>query len=327
MDRRVFLGTVGLGLLGGPLVAAGAPPRKMFGVGILSPFSSASQQSLQTFRDALRELGYLEGQHVAFEYRWADGHPEKLPALAADLVRSKVDVLLSAWGTPAALAAKSATATVPVVVVGVGDPIGVGLVASLARPGGNVTASTFLSEETVGKQLQLLKEADPRISRVATLSNPDNPVYGPLLKDIEAMGRTIQVGVIRLGVQGPGDVELAFETAKREKVGGLVVLRDTVLITHRAKVVELAAKYRVPAMYGMREFVDAGGLMSFEPSLPDLYRRAAELVGKILKGAKPATLPVERSTKFELVINLKTAKALGLVIPQPLLLRADALIQ
>jgi putative tryptophan/tyrosine transport system substrate-binding protein len=326
MKRRAFLSACGLGVLW-PSLALGAPPRKTYRVGVLSPFSPASEQSLLPFRQALRELGHLEGQDIALEYRWADGKSERLPELAAELVRSNVDVLLSAWGTPAALAAKSATTVIPVVVVGVADPVSVGLVASLARPGGNVTASTFLADETMGKQLQLLKEADPRISRVATLTNPDNPVYAPLLKDIEATARSVKVDVVRLGVQGPEDVVPAFETAKREKVQGLLVVRDTVLITHRAKVVELAARYRLPAMYGMREFVDAGGLMSFEPSLPDLYRRAAQLVDKILKGAKPATLPVDRSTKFELVINLKTAKTLGLTIPHALRLRADALIQ
>ena len=326
MKRRAFLGAFGLGAFSRSL-AADARPRKTSRIGILSPFSPASEQSLLPFREGLRELGHLEGQHVAFEYRWADGKPERLPELAADLVRGKVDVLLAAWGTPAALAAKNATMTIPVVVVGVADPVSVGLVASLARPGGNVTASTFLSDETIGKQLQLLKQADPRISRVAILSNPDNPVYAPLLKDIEAVARSIKVEIVRLGVQGPDDIGPAFETAKQDRVQGLVVLRDTVLITHRAKVVELAARYRLPAMYGMREFVDAGGLMSFEPSLPDLYRRAAQLVDKILKGAKPAVLPVDRSIKFELVINLKTAKTLGLTIPQPLRLRADALIE
>jgi putative ABC transport system substrate-binding protein len=322
VKRRVFLGVFGLGAFWRPL-AAGARSQKTSRVGILSPFSPTSEPSLLPFREALRELGHL----VTFEYRWADGKPERLPELAAELVQGKVDVLLAAWGTPAALAAKNATTAIPVVVVGVADPVSVGLVASLARPGGNVTASTFLSDETLGKQLQLLKEADPRISRVATLTNPDNPVYAPLLKGIEATARSIKVEVVRLGVQGPDDIGPAFETARQEKVQGLLVVRDTVLITHRAKLVELAAKYRLPAMYGMREFVDAGGLMSFEPSLPDLYRRAAQLVDKILKGAKPAVLPVDRSTKFELVINLKTAKTLGLTIPQQLRLRADTLIQ
>jgi len=326
MDRRAFLGTMALGVFHGPL-AGGAQPRKTSRVGVLSPFSPGSDQAFRTFRDTLRELGYVEGHNVAFEYRWADGKPERLPELAGELVRAKVDVVVTAWGTPAALAAKSATTSVPIVAVGVADPVAVGLVASLARPGGNVTASTFLSEETVGKQLQLLKEADPKISRVGILSNPANPVYTPLLKDIEALGRSINVEVVRLGVQGPDDLEPAFEAAKKERAGGLVALRDTVLITHRTRLVELAAKHRLPVMYGMREFTEAGGLMSFEPSLPDLYRRAAQLVDKILKGAKPAALPVERSTQFELVINLKTAKSLGLTIPQPLLLRADTLIR
>ena len=318
----------GLGLLSGSRAEA-AKPKKTFRVGVLSPFSASAEAegAVASFREALRELGYVEGEQITYEYRWADGKSERLAELAASLVGSKVDVVLSAWGTPAALAAKGATTTVPVVVVGVADPVAVGLVASLARPGGNVTASTFLSEETVGKQLQLLKEADPRISRVATLTNPDNPVYGPLLKDLEAMGRSVQVDVLRLGVKRAEDVAPAFEAARREKAGGLLVVRDAVLIAQRVKVVELAAKYRLPAMYGMRAFVEAGGLMSFEPSLSDLYRRAAQLVDKILKGARPAVLPVERSTKFELVINLKTARALGLTIPPPLRLRADTLIQ
>jgi putative ABC transport system substrate-binding protein len=247
--------------------------------------------------------------------------------LAADLVRSEVDVVLTAWSTPAALAAKKATTTVPVVFVGVADPVGVGLVTSLARPGGNVTGSTFLSEETVGKQLQLLKEAVPRLSRVATLSNPANPAYASMLRDIEKEGRRINVQVLRLGIQGPDDVEPTFQSAKKEKVEGLVVLRDAVLIAYRNRLVDLAAKHRLPVMYGMREFVDVGGLMSFEPSLVDLYQRAAQLVAKILKGAKPADVPVERSTKFELVINLKTAKTLGLTIPPSLLGRADQVIE
>ncbi len=211
--------------------------------------------------------------------------------------------------------------------VGVADPVGVGLVTSLARPGGNVTGSTFFSEETVGKQLQLLKEAVPRLSRVAAISNPANPAYASMLRDIEKEGRRINVQVLRLGIQGPDDVEPTFHSVKKEKVEGLVVRRDAVLIAYRNRLVDLAAKHRVPVMYGMREFVDVGGLMSFEPALADLYQRAAQLVAKILKGAKPADLPVERSTKFELVINLKTAKTLGLTIPPSLLGRADQVIE
>ncbi len=302
MNRRAFLGTLGLGLRPAPRVA-GAQSRKIFRIGVLSPYSSSTPApSFHAFRDGLRELGYVEGQSIVFEYRSAEEKYERLPELAADLVRSKV-------------------------VVGVADAVGVGLVTSLARPGGNVTGSTFHAEEMVGKQLQLLKEAVPRLSRVATISNPANPAYAPMLKDIEKEGRRINVQVLRLGVQGPDDVEPTFHSAKKEKVEGLVVLRDVVLIAYRNRLVDLAAKHRLPVMYGMREFVDVGGLMSFEPSLVDLYQRAAQLVTKILKGAKPADLPVERSIKSELVINLKTAKTLGLTIPPSLLGRADQVIE
>jgi putative tryptophan/tyrosine transport system substrate-binding protein len=327
MNRRAFLGTLGLSLLPAPLVAD-AQSGKMFRIGVLSPFSSsAPAPSFRAFRDGLRELGYVEGENVAFEYRSAEEKYERLPELAADLVRSKVDVLLSTWSTPAALAAKRATTAVPIVFVGVADAVGVGLVTSLARPGGNVTGSTFLAEESLGKQLQLLKEAVPRLSRVATLSNPANPAYAPMLKDIEATGRRINIQVLRFGIHDPDDVEPAFQSARRERVEGLVVVRDPVLIAYRNRLVDLAAKHRLPVMYGMREFVDVGGLMSFEPSLADLYQRAAQLVAKIFKGAKPGDLPVEMSTKFELVINLKTAKALGLTIPPSLLQRADQVIE
>ena len=326
--RGWFIGILVASLLAGPS-AVGAQPGKSARIGVLSPFSATTEPapSFQIFRDRLRELGYVEGKNIAFEYRWAEGRYERLPELAADLVRSKVDVVLSAWSTPAGLAAKSATTTIPVVFIGVADAVGVGLVASFTRPGGNVTGSTYLSEETVGKQLQLLKEVVPGLSRVATLSNPANPAYGPMLQGLEALGRQIKVQVVRLGIQGPDDVKSAFESARRERVGGLVVLRDPVLITQRARLVDLAATHRLPVMYGMREFVDAGGLMSFEPSLSDLHRRAAQLVDKILKGAKPADLSVERSTSFDLVINLKAAKALGLTIPPSVRLRAAEVIE
>jgi len=327
-SRRAFLGVAVMGALAAPRAVA-AQGRKVLRIGVLSPFtqSDGPAPSFQVFRDTLRELGHVEGENLAFEYRWADGKYERLPPLAAELAQSKVDVVLSAWSTPAALAAKRATSTIPIVFVGVGDAVGVGLVASLARPGGNVTGSTFLSEETVGKLLQLLKEVVPRAARVATVFNPGNPVYGPMLKDVEAIGRQLNLRVVRLGVQGPGDVEAVFDSARRERLDGLVVMRDFVLIIYRERIVELAAKHRLPVMYGMREFVSAGGLMSFEPSLAELYQRAAGLVHKILKGAKPAELPVEQSSRFELVVNLKTAKALGLTIPSPVLLRADQVLE
>ena len=326
--RREFIGFAILGALAGPR-AVGAQTRKVSRIGVLSPFaqSDGPAPSFHVFRDTLRELGHVEGANVAFEYRWAAGQYDRLPALAAELAQSKVDLILSAWSTPAALAAKRATTSIPVVFVGVGDAVGVELVASLARPGGNVTGSTFLSEETVGKLLQLLKEVVPRASRVAIVSNPANPVYVSMLKDVEVMGRQLNIQVVRIGIQGPGDVDAMFDSARRERLDGLVVMRDFVLITYRERLVELAARARMPVMYGMREFVDAGGLMSFEPSLSELYRRAAGLVHKILTGAKPADLPVEQSSRFELVVNLKTARTLGLTIPGPVLLRADQVIE
>ena len=341
-SRRSFIALAMAGALGAPRAATAqgrkaAPEgrkvtpegRKVTRIGVLSPFSPSdgAAPSFNVFKDTLRELGHVEGGNLAFEYRWADGKYDRLPALAAELAQSKVDVVVSAWSTPAALAAKRATSTIPIVFVGVGDAVGVGLVASLARPGGNVTGSTFLSEETVGKLLQLLKEVVPRASRVATVFNPSNPVYASMLKDLESMARQLQLQVVRLGVQGPGDVEAVFDAVKRERLDGLVVMRDFVLITHRERIVELAAKHRLPVMYGMREFVSAGGLMSFEPSLSELYHRAAGLVHKVLKGAQPAELPVEQSSRFELVVNLKTAKALGLTFPEPVLLRADQVIE
>ncbi|MGH7302765.1 MAG: ABC transporter substrate-binding protein, partial [Candidatus Rokuibacteriota bacterium] len=312
-SRRVFIGLAAAGVLASPR-AVRAQGRKASRIGVLSPFSPADgpAPSFQVFRDTLRELGHTEGDNLSFEYRWAGGKYDRLQALAAELAQSKVDVIVSAWSTPAALAAKGATATVPVVFVGVGDAVGVGLVPSLARPGGHVTGSTFLSEETVGKLLQLLKEVVPRAARVGIVSNPANPVYASMLKDVDAMGRLLTLQVARLGIQGPADVDAVFDSARRERLEGLVVMRDFVLITYRERIVQLAAKHRLPVMYGMREFVDVGGLMSFEPSLAELYRRAAGLVHKILKGARPADLPVEQSSRFELVVNLKTARTLGL---------------
>ena len=328
IGRRAFVRLAAGGLLAVPRTARGQP-RKALRLGVLSPFAPAAGPgpSFAAFRDRLRELGFAEGDGVALEYRWAEGQLERLPALAAELVRARVDVLLSAWGTPAALAAKDATTAIPIVFVAAGEPVGVGLVASLGRPGGNVTGSTFLTEEAAGKQLQLLREAAPKVARVAVLFNPANPVYNPVLRSLESIGRGMGVQVMRLGIEGPESVDAALETARRERVGGLVVLRDSRIIGHRDRVVDMAARLRVPAMYGMREFVDAGGLMSFEPSLTELYQRAAELVAKIARGARPADLPVEQSARFDRSINLKTARALGLTIARPVLARASHVIE
>src|SRR5713226_752942 len=325
----VIFMALGLAFVAPPLAVTAQQPQKVPRVGVLSPFSASfgAGPSFEAFRRALRELGYVEGRDVALEYRWADGRPDRLADLAAELVRLRSDVIFSAWGTPAALATKKATKTIPVVFNGVGDAVGVGLVSSLALPGGNVTGSTFITEETIGKQLELLKAVVPRLARVGVVVNPANPVYGPVLRASEAPARALGLHLQVVGVQGAEDFERAFRAAIKGHVDGLVILRDPVLITNQARLLALAATARLPAMYGMREFVDSGGLMSYGPSLVEMYRRAAYLVDKILKGTKPADLPVEQTTKFELVINLKTAKALGLTIPQSLLQRADQVIE
>ena len=328
MDRRAFLaGTAAL--LAAPLAPEAQPAGKVYRVGVLSPFSSSfgPGPSFEAFRQTLHELRYVEGPNIVLEYRWADGRYDRLPDLTAELVRLRVDVIFSAWSTPAALATKKATSTIPIVFAGVGDAVGVGLIASLARPGGNVTGSTFITEETIGKQLELLKEGVPRIARVGVVINPVNPVYRLVLRASEAPAQALGLQLEVVGVQGAEDFERAFRAAIKGHVDALVILRDPVLITNQARLLALAATARLPAMYGMRGFVDGGGLMSYGPSLVEMYRRAAYLVDKILKGIKPANLPVEQTTKFELVLNLKTAKALGLTLPQSLLQRADQVIE
>ena len=325
----VIVVTLALAFLAVPLAVKAQQPQKVYRVGVLSPFSSSfgPGPSFEAFRQTFRELGYVDGRNVALEYRWADGQADRLPDLAAELVRLRVDVIFSAWGTPAALATKKATNTIPIVFAGVGDAVGVGLVASLARPGGNATGSTFISEDTIGKQLELLKEVVPSISRIGVVVNPSNPVYGPVLRGSEAPARALGLDLTVIGVQRAEDFESAFWAAIQEHVDGLVVQRDHVLQINRARLVALVANSRVPALYGIREFVNSGGLMSYGPSLVEMYHRAAYLVDKILRGAKPADIPVEQTTKFELVINLKTAKALGITMPPSLLLLADEVIQ
>jgi putative ABC transport system substrate-binding protein len=275
----------------------------------------------------MRELGWIEGHNITFEYRWAEGRADRLPALAAELTRLKLDLVFSAWGTPAALAAKNASTTTPIVFAGVGDAIGVGLVKSLAEPGANVTGSTFISEETIAKQLDLLKQTVPTLSRVGVLINPANPVYGPVLKATQVPAQAMNLHLQVLGVQNAADFDVAFDAAVNEHTDGLVVLRDPVFIINKSRLVELAAKHRLPALYGMSDFVVAGGLMSFGPNLRDMFRRAAYVVDKILTGAKPSNVPVEQATRFEFLINLKTAKALALGIPPALLARADEVIE
>jgi ABC-type uncharacterized transport system substrate-binding protein len=324
IGRRKFLATLG-GAAAWPL-AARAQQTAMPIIGLLSP-ESATTGNINGLRDGLRELGYVEGRNIRFEYRWAEGRYEQLPDLAAELVRLKVNVIV-AFVTQAALSAKSATGTIPIVMVGVGDPVQAGLIASLAHPGGNVTGTSSLSAEIVGKQFQLLKEIIPNVSRFAAIWNPANPVWQALqLKQAEAAARALGIELQTLEAKTPNEFEAAFEIIHREGTRALVILIDPVYMTHYRSLVELSLKGRLVATMGFRAFADAGGLMSYGTNLTDQYKRAAVYVDKILKGAKPADLPVEQATKFELVINLKTAKAIGIEMPTSVLLLANEVIE
>jgi len=328
MDRRAFV-TGSLTLLAAPLAAEAQQAAKIARIGILGFNLAAAPHLPEAFRQGLRDLGYVEGHNFVIEYRDAEGKPERLPALAAELAALKVDVIL-VGGTPQALAAMQATRTLPLVLAGAGDPVTSGLVTSLARPGGNVTGLSNLAPELVGKRLELLKQAVPGVSRVAVLWHPGGlgeRTEKDMLKEAEVAARALGVRLQVVEARGPGDLDRAVSDMTRARAGALTVVPSAMLLGERRRLVDLAAKNRLPTVYPWREGVDAGGLMSYGPDFADLYRRAATYVDKILKGAKPADLPIEQPTKFELVINLKTAKALGLTIPQSLLLRADEAIQ
>ena len=280
----------------------------------------------EAFRQGLRDLGYFEGKNIITEQRYAHGLADRLPGLAAELVGLKVDILV-VDGTATAAAAKSATTTIPIVFTLAGDPVATGLVASLARPGGNLTGLSQIAPELSGKRLELLKEAASKVSRVAVLRNPDNPATGVQLKETEAAARAIGLQLRVFELREPKELDNAFSSMVGARADALVQLTDGMFFTQRVRIVELAAKGRLPAIYEAREFVEAGGLMSYGVSFIALYRRAATYVDKILKGAKPADVPVEQPTKFELVINLKTAKQIGLTIPPNVLARADRVIR
>jgi putative ABC transport system substrate-binding protein len=316
-----------LALLAAPPAVEAQQPAKVPRVGYLFSFTAAEGRHLwEACRQGLRELGYVEGQNIVLEPRWAEGRYERLPGLVEDLLRLKVNVMVVA-ATPGSLVAKAATSTTPIVLVAVADPVRSGLVASLARPGGNVTGLSLLTPELSGKRLQLLIEALNKVSRVAVLMNPGNQSNLFFLEETQAAARVLGVQLQPLEVRNPDEIERAFEAAARGRAGALMAFDDPIIHSFRKRIVALAAKRRLPAMYGTREFADDGGLMSYGPHRPDLYRRTATYVDKILKGATPADLPVEQPTRFELVVNLKTAKALGLTIPPPVLVRADRVIQ
>ena len=328
IDRRTFIGSVVGGILAAPLAAEAQQAGKVYRIGYLStPTRESVARGVDAFLRKLRELGWIDGKNLIIEYRWAEGNVERLPDLAADLVRRKVDVIVAPAGS-AALAAKTATTTIPIVMIFPSDPVETGLVASLSRPGANITGTTFTAgPEIFGKQLQILKEAIPHASRVAILSNPADPSFALQVRDVEATARSLRIRLQHVKARGPEEFESAFAAMARERADALLVTGSSTFLAHRARLAELAMKGRLPTMLSFRESVETGGLMAYAVNMADFVGRAAVYVDKILKGAKPADLPVEQPTTFELVINLKTAKALGLTIPPSLLLRANDVIQ
>ena len=306
------------------VIADAQQPKKVQRIGVLSPGSPRPSPLLDAFRQGLRELGYVEGQNIIVDYRFAEANPASLPDLASELVRLKVDLILTI-NTAASQAAKNATKTIPIVFTYVADPIG--LVASLARPGGNITGLSTLAADLSGKRLELIKEALPGVSRVAYLWNLANPTATRVFGETEGASQQLGMHLQPLKVQGPDDFEKAFKVAIAQRAGVLFVWEDAVLLPHRTRILDLATKHRLPAASQYREFAEAGGLLSYGPNLPDQFRRAAYYVDKILKGAKPADLPVEQPKKFELIINLKAAKQIGLTIPPNVLARADKVIK
>jgi len=314
--RRLIL-PLGAAYLGG-LRAQGRTSR----IGVLWPNPPAT---FDFMRQGLRELGYVEGRNIAFEYRWAEGRLGELPELAAELVRLKVDLIVT-LAPPATVAAKNATRTIPIVFVAIGDPVSSGLVPSLARPGGNLTGTTRMLIEMSAKHVQLLKEVVPAISRVAVLWHPGNSSHAPALKAVESTARSLSLQVRALEVRNASELETAFAAVPRERADGILFIADPIFFIHLKRVAELIAATRLPAISNFTEFPALGGLMGYAPSIPEEFRRAATYIDKILKGANPGELPIQQPTQFELVLNLRTAKTLGIAFPTPVLLRADRVI-
>jgi putative ABC transport system substrate-binding protein len=328
IDRRTFLGALAGGFVASPIAVEAQPAGKVWRIGLLSYAASdpASAARWKAFRDRLRELGYVEGQNVIFESRWGGGQVGRLRGLAAELIDAKVDILVTA-SSEAALAAKQATSSIPIVTATGADPVELGLVASLARPGGNVTGVFSMSNELAGKRLELLKQLIPRTSRVAFLRDPDNRASALNLRNAESAAKSLGVVVQGFSVRGPKEFDAAFVAMKRARIDAVILGENTPFFADRRRIADLAIVHRLPMVAQAKEYAEAGGLVSYGPDYPDQYRHAAEYVDKILKGAKPGDLPIEQPTKFELVINMKTAKALGLTIPPSVLGRADEVIQ
>jgi putative tryptophan/tyrosine transport system substrate-binding protein len=324
MRRRTFIAALG-GAAAWPL-AARAQAGKTHRIGFLSQAGGLSSPFVMAFREGLRDLGYIEGQNISIEWRFSSGPAEELASFANELIQLKVEAIV-ATGGPATRAMKRATSIIPIVMAFSGDPVGTGLIASLNRPGENLTGLSFMSPDLSAKRLEVLVEAFPNTKRVATLWNPDDPVYALELQRTDTAARALGIILRPIEVRTRDDFGAAFATMADENADALIAFAHTLTIQNRSSVVGLANRYRLPAMYGIREFVNDGGLMAYGPSITALYRRAATFVDKIIKGAKPADLPVEQPVKFELVINLKTAKALGFEIPPTLLARADEVIE
>jgi putative ABC transport system substrate-binding protein len=324
---KVLALSIALALLVTPLTAAAPPSSTVHRIGFLWNASPAlTHHLLEAFRHGLHERGYVEGKHFIIESRYAEGDPARLPALAAELVGLQVAVIVTA-GSQAIQEVKQATSTIPVVMAASGDPVETGVVTSLARPGENLTGLSLSAPELSGKRLELLKEAVPAIAHVAVLANPTNPSTTAQLRETQRAAQALQVQLHLVEVRSPHELDSAFAAIRHVPADALLVLLDPLFLSQRARLVELTATSRLPAMYGFREDVEMGALMAYGPSLPDMFRRAATYVDKILKGARPATLPVEQPTKYELILNLKTAKALGITIPPTFLILADEVIR
>ena len=324
--RRKLIVALGAGVLTAPLRSFAQQRGKVRRIGFLGTGSAAGMAPwVEALRMGLRDLGYVEGRNIAVEYRWADGNYERAPALAAELVRLKVDLLVT-HGTPGTRAAKDATKTIPIVMATAGDAVLVGLVASLAKPGGNVTGTTFFNPELAAKRLELLKEALPRITQVAALVNPGNPAMVPVRESMEPAAKSLKLDLHQAEVRGAADLEGAFAAMLAKRVGGMVIVEDGMINANTAAIANLAAKVRLPII-GISELAQAGGLMAYGASFPDMYRRASVFVDKIFKGEKPGDIPIERAAKFDLLVNMKASNALGIKIPQSILVRAERIIE
>jgi putative ABC transport system substrate-binding protein len=326
VNRREFMTLLGGAAAAWPLAARAQQSTKVYRIGFVSMLSADSlPQRLEAFRAGLREFGYQEGRNIVIEYRWAEGQYERLPALFAEVVRLNVDVIVT-HGTPGALAAKQATNTIPIVMAAIGDAEASGVVASLARPGGNVTGLTFFNPELAAKRLELLKETLPSLTDVGVLLNPVNPMNEPIVPAMRRTAGPLKLTLHQFGVREPGEFEAAFTEMAAKRVGAVVIIDDATLIANAPALAQIALQHHLPSI-GWPDYAVAGGLLSYGINFPDMFRRAATFVDKILKGAKPSDLPVERSTKFGTIVNLKTAKALGIEVSTSLLLRADEVIE